>query len=419
MIGIGGIGMSGLARLYLHEGIMVTGSDRSKTVITEKLEEEGVAVTYNQDPDVITENIDLVVYSDAVAEENLERVKAHELGVPEMQYFEALAEVANKYHLIAVAGTHGKTTTTAMIIDILEDAGLDPTAIVGSLRARSGSNFRAGKGKYFVVEADEYRRHFRFLNPEILVITNIEFDHPDYFTDLTDVQKAFAELVSKVPDYGSVIINKANPAVVPAVADSDAKVIDYRESLDPKLELQQPGLHNLENAAAAVAAAASAGVSRETAQSSLKNFAGTWRRFEYKGTVNGAPVYDDYAHHPSEIDATIRSARERYPNARLVVVFQPHTYSRTQQFFVDFANTLAKADRIILAPIYAARESNQSGVTSEQLAHKILNSNPSVHYLPTFEEIVHYIQREADHDWIVLVMGAGDITAVSDLLTKG
>lgn len=414
MIGVGGIGMSGLARLFLHEGKAVSGSDRAPSDITNALELEGVQFFDGQVPENVTNDIDMVVYTEAMSQDHPEMVAARGLGVPMMNYFEALGLVANQYYLIAVAGTHGKTTTTAMLIDVLEEAGLDPTAIVGSLRAKTKSNYRGGKSKYFVVEACEYRRDFLHLEPDVLVITNLEAEHLDYYKDLVDVQAAFRELTLKVRDGGAVVAEIANPNVAPVLEGLPVEVIDYKQHFDLTLPLKVPGVHNRMNAAAACAASAFVGISEDVTKTALANFAGTWRRFEYKGEVNGAPVYDDYGHHPTEIMATISGARELYPERKLTLVYQPHMYSRTHALFDDFVKSLSLADEIILTPIYAAREPNESGVSSEKLAAAIGTKARAVSDLVT---AAAEIKNSADQNGVVLVMGAGDVTRVTSWLT--
>lgn len=352
-------------------------------------------------------------------------VAARALGVPMLNYFEALALAVNDYFLIAVAGTHGKTTTTAMLADIFEAANLDPTVVVGSLRQKTKSNFRSGKSKYAIVEACEYRRDFLALQPDVLVVTNLEHDHVDYYEDLGAVQTAFAELVAKVDEQGCVVADVHDPNVAPILAQATVPVRDYQEVFDPMLSLQFPGLHNQKNAAAATAAANFCGIAPETTKQALADFTGTWRRFEYKGellrddgTKADIPVYDDYAHHPTAITATIEAAREQYPEQRLVVVFQPHMYSRTAALFAPFAKALARADQIILAPIYAAREQNESGVSSRELLVKVTEYNPNVSYGATTDEIVATLRTSAASGDVILVLGAGTVTDVATGLTK-
>lgn len=423
-IGIGGIGMSALARFFLHEGKTVSGSDRAASVITEALAVEGVTFFPSQVASNISsrQDLELIVYTEAMAPDQEEMVAARLLGVKVVNYFEALGMIANEYYLIAVAGTHGKTTTTGMLADVLEEAGLDPTVIIGSLRSKTGSNFRAGKSKYAVVEACEYKRDFMSLRPDVLVITNIEYEHVDYYKDLADVQSAFHALAVLVPEDGAIITAATDVNIAPILVGVQAKVIDYTKSLDLTIKLRQPGLHVRLDAAAATAVAGFLGVEREISDSALENFAGTWRRFEYKGEVLGTsvPVYDDYGHHPTEIRVTMAGARELYPNRKLIVVSQTHTYSRTAELFDDFVNVYAAADQVYLLPIYGAREENVSGVTSEQLVDAIVGRGTSAIMMQTAAGIAQTIRESLDPATpaVILVIGAGDVTAVAVELTK-
>ncbi len=412
--------MSALARFWLHEGKQVSGSDRAASVVTDGVAAAGARVVFAQVAENITPDIDMVVYTEAMAHDHPEMLAAKALGVPMMNYFDALGLIANEYYLIAVAGTHGKTTTTAMLTDVLEEAGLDPTAIIGSLRSTTKSNFRAGKSKYAVVEACEYRRDFLSLQPDVLIITNLEWEHVDYYKDLADVQSAFRELALRVPDHGTIIANATEPAIIPVLAGVQVPVVDYRQYLDLRLQLRHPGLHNRMNAAAAHAVATFLGVDREIITSALENFAGTWRRFEYKGDVQGAPVYDDYGHHPTEIRATVAGVRELYPHQRFIAVFQSHTYTRTHELFADFVAALALADVVYLLPIYAAREENVSGVTSEQLAAAITEKGRPAQVFQTIPAAALAV-RELLADGtpsVVVTIGAGEVTNVADVMVK-
>lgn len=417
-IGVGGAGMSALARFFLHEKKRVSGSDRALSDITKALAAEGVQVMTPQVAENITADIEMVVYTEAMAADHPEILAARALGVPMMNYFEALGLMVNPYYLIAVAGTHGKTTTTAMLIDVFEAAGKDPTGIVGSLRASTRSNFRPGKSKYAIVEACEYKQDFLSLKPDVLVITNLEHEHVDYYPDLAAVQQSFKTLAAQVNEGGVIVTNLADPAIAPVIADVPVTVVDYMEWLDLALPMKQPGLHNRLNAAAALAVAKHEQLSVSEAKQSLSQFAGTWRRFEYKGLCNGAPVYDDYGHHPTELIATMKGARELYPDKRLVVAFEPHTYSRTAALFEQFARAFAHADRVVLLPIYAAREENVSGVTSRELAVKALEYNPDVTAVQSMAEAEADLRANVAEGDIVLVMGAGPITELADRLTK-
>jgi UDP-N-acetylmuramate--alanine ligase len=326
--------------------------------------------------------------------------------------------VANEYYLIAVAGTHGKTTTTAMLIDIFEEASFDPSAIVGSLRSKTGSNYRAGKSKYFIVEACEYKRDFLTLKPDVLVITNIELEHVDYYKNLEDVQSAFLELAKRVSEDGAVVANVTDRNVVPVLQNLSSRVIDYRSDLSLTLKLRQPGLHNRQNAAAATSASKFVGIEDGCIQTALENFAGTARRFEYKGDCNNAPVYDDYAHHPTELQASIAGARELYPSKKLTVVFQPHTFSRTQELFDDFVLVLTKADRAFLVPVYVARAEEGYTKTSEDIVRALVAQGVVSEHFMTHDACALAVSESVGVDDVVLVMGAGDITRVAQLLIQ-
>lgn len=408
--------MSGLARLFLNEGKEVSGSDIASSPNTKKLESEGAQIIYEQKAENIAPDVDFVVYTEAMNKNHPEMLAAKETGIKMVNYFEALGMVANEYYLIAVSGTHGKSTTTAMLVDIFEEAGLDPSAIVGSLRSKTKSNYRRGKSKYMIAEACEYRRDFLYLEPNVLVITNIEHEHVDYYKDLNAVQEAFRELALKVPETGAVVCETANDAIKPVVKDIKAQVVDYRKFFNPTLNLKLPGIHNRMNAAAAFAAAAFEGIERKVIDKALENYAGIWRRFEHKGEVSGAPVYDDYAHHPTEIKAAIAGARERYPDKKLTVIFQSHTYTRTHELFNDFVNALGKADRVFMLPIYAAREENESGVSSEQLVEALKKENVDAGVFANFNDATVAVKESVGKDDVVIVMGAGDITKVADML---
>jgi UDP-N-acetylmuramate--alanine ligase len=335
-----------------------------------------------------------------------------------MNYFEALGQMVNPYYLIAVAGTHGKTTTTAMLIDVFEAAGKDPTGIVGSLRASTHSNYRPGKSKYAIVEACEYKQDFLSLKPDVLVITNVEHEHVDYYKDLAAVQAGFRALVSQVNEGGVVVTNPSDSTIAPIVADAPVAVIDYQAYFDLTLPMKQPGMHTRLNAAAALAVAKHEQLETEAARTALSNFAGTWRRFEFKGYCNGAPVYDDYGHHPTELMATMAGARELYPDRRLVVAFEPHTYSRTAALFEQFARAFAYADRVLLLPIYAAREENTWGVNSRELAVKALEFNQNVTAVQSMAEAEADLRASVKEADVVLIMGAGTITQLASDLTK-
>lgn len=414
--GIGGIGMSALAQMLRERGYQVTGTDRDESPVTELLREKGITVVIGQVAENVALDTSVLVYSDAVPVDNPERARASELGIPQRSYFEMLGSVSEELRTIAVAGTHGKTTTTGMLARILRDAGAEPTAVVGSLVRDFGSNYLSGNRDLFVVEACEYRRHFLNLSPYILVITNLEFDHTDYFTDLTDLQSAFRTLMEKVPAHGAIITDTSNPNINTLLDGLAAPVIDYASELAYPLRL--PGSFNQNNARAAAAAARVAWPTLGEGElaASLADFHGTWRRFEYKGTTKGgALVYDDYAHHPTAIEETLRALRAKHPDKRLVVAFHPHLYSRTRDLFDGFTRAFRDADRVLIAPIYAAREADDGTVSSELLAERIREQEVDAAALPSFAAIEAELSVCKD-DTVIMTMGAGDIYKVADAL---
>ncbi|MBI2108866.1 MAG: UDP-N-acetylmuramate--L-alanine ligase [Parcubacteria group bacterium] len=418
-IGIGGIGMSALARMMLSKGKEVFGSDRSESLITKQLEEKGARIFIGQKEENITSDIDVVVYTIAVEDSNPELKKARAFNIPTISYPEALGIISEGMFTIAVSGTHGKTTTTAMIGRVLSDAKKSPTMIVGSLLQEQKTNFVKGTSDLFIVEACEYKRSFLHLNPNILVITNIDDDHLDYYKDIADIQSAFSELARKVPADGFVVTNPHDSRVAPALKNVHAKIIDYTSQNKNGLKLRVPGEHNILNAQVALAVADILKIPREDVFATLADFKGTWRRFEYKGkTKNGALVYDDYAHHPTEIKATLKAARELFPDKKIIVIFQPHLYSRTKLLMGKFAKSFGDADEVIVAPIYAAREKEIMGVNSEALAEKIKEQGVRSVSLKDTESIVNYIKTNAKPGDIIFTIGAGDIYKIGERLAK-
>ncbi len=417
MVGIGGIGMSALAQLYAHGGHTVFGSDREVSPTTALLESKGIAVLIGQKAENVPADADLLVYSDAIPTTNSERVRGHELGIKELSYFEALGEVSKNKKTIAVAGTHGKTTTTGMLAKILIDAGAKPTVIVGSITKDFGSNFVAGDSNIFVVEACEYQDHLLDLSPSILVITNLEWDHTDFFPSLAALQETFRVAVSKVPKDGLIVTNPSDPNIAPVLLGAQATILDYTKEQAPELSLI--GEFNKMNARAAKATTkALISVGEEEINTSLADFKGTWRRFEYKGeTDSGATVYDDYAHHPTAVRETIRAVHERFPEKKIIVAFHPHLYSRTRDLMEEFTRAFDEADHVLLAPIYAAREESIEGVSSTVLAEKI-NAKKSglAEAMPSLEAVFLALEKLAGPDTIIVTMGAGDIYKVANKL---
>ncbi len=389
-IGIGGIGMSGLARLLKAKDYEVSGSDSTASALTEELRSEGIAVFVGHRMENLPEDADLVVYSEAIPSENIELQEAKNREIPTLTYFEALGDLTADTHLVAIAGTHGKTTTTAMLGLILIEAGLDPTVLLGSkLKEFGNRNMRVGGSDLFIVEACEYRRNFMSLKPDLLGITNIEIDHVDFFKSQEEYERAFLDLAAQSED-----------------------VVWPEEVSEYEGEMALPGLHNQMNAGLAAFLARRLEVSESSITSTLAGFKGAWRRFEYKGeTTEGAVIYDDYAHHPSEIQATLAGAREMYPDARIVAVFQPHQYSRTAALLNAFAESFEDADEVIVPNIYEARdtEADKHAVSAERLVEAISAHHDCVRFGDGLERTADYLVETVTEGDLVLVMGAGDV----------
>ena len=418
-VGIGGIGLSALAQLLQHEGHSVSGSDRSPSHVTALLEKKGIAVDIGQDR-AIPEGIEFVIYSAAVPADNHQRKDAADRAIPQMTYFEALGKVSEMKRTIAICGTHGKTTTTAMITKILVDLGASPSAIIGSLTKDFESNFVPGESDLFVVEACEYRRHFHHIAPSVLVITNIELDHTDYYKDMSDMLDAFHVMAKKVPEAGFIVANLNSESTREALLGIETKQLDYIDEYSPDLRLL--GDFNRTNARAAKRAvrAVLPQVSDAEMDESLRTFKGTWRRFEYLGeTPEGALVFDDYAHHPTAIRETLKAARERFPGKKLVVAFHPHLYSRTKSLFAEFAEAFHDADDVIIAPIFAAREEEDPTISHRILAAKTRTKHATAEALDSFPEIREKIRTSAGQGDIIITMGAGDIYKVAEELVQG
>ncbi len=420
MVGIGGIGMSALAQLYKTEGHDVSGSDREASPTTRLLEQRGIRVLLEQKAENVPHDAALVVYSDAVWEDNPERMRAKELGLRQISYFEALGEVSKGKYTIAVTGTHGKTTTTAMLAKILKDAGKEPTGIVGSLVSEFGSNFIQGKEDLFVVEGCEYKDHVLKLSPTILVLTNVEWDHTDWFPSLTALQEMFGRAAAALPKEGALVTDPNNPNIAPIIAKAQCRVVDYTKETVPELTLI--GEFNKANASAAAAAARvyAPDIPEAAIQKSLAEFKGTWRRFEYKGkTKEGAIVYDDYAHHPTAIKETLAAVRQKFPGEKLIVAFHPHLYTRPRDLRDEFDDAFSVADEVLIAPIYPARENPIPGVTAETLAAKVAakSGKPAAGFT-SLADVEARLRELSAPNTILVTMGAGDIYKVADNLVK-
>lgn len=451
-VGIGGISMSGLAVILKRAGFDVAGSDRDHSEVTENLEKEGIRVFYGQKKENITEDIDVIVLTAAIHKDNPEYIRMEELGIPHISRAELLGQLMKNYRTsVAISGTHGKTTTTSMISEILlacKDA--DPTISVGGMLPSIGGNIRVGGDKYFVTEACEYTNSFLDFFPDIALILNVEEDHMDFFKDLEDVRHSFRKFAQLVPENGTVIINShienseyftkgLKCSVLTFGLDrEDGKAPDYTadgitydEMGNPSFDvickgekaanvnLSVPGEHNILNALAAFAFADAAGVPRDVTAGALGGFGGTDRRFQKKGIIgDGVILIDDYAHHPTEIRATMKAALAM-EHGDLWVVFQPHTYTRTKAFFDDFADALSLADKVVMADIYAARETDTLGINSEMLSEAIKKKGTDSYYFDSFEKIENFLRQNCQKGDVLITMGAGDVYKIGDSLLGG
>ncbi|MCR5799020.1 MAG: UDP-N-acetylmuramate--L-alanine ligase [Lachnospiraceae bacterium] len=438
--GIGGISMSGLAEILLSRGFKVSGSDMKESELTKHLAAQGAEVFIGQRSSNITDDIDLFVYTAAIGKDNPEWIAMTEMNIPYISRATLLGEIMRNFELpIAISGTHGKTTTTSMISEILLGADADPTLSIGGMLKSVGGNIRIGHSKYFVTEACEYTNSFLSFFPKISIILNIEEDHMDFFKDIDDIRNSFRKFAELLPSDGTLIINgdidrlgtiTANikcPYITYGFSDDKdyyATDITYDELAHPSYVLHSPkgdsnvslgvpGIHNVANSMAAVAWADVCGLDRAQVLASLESFKGTDRRFEKKGEIGGITIIDDYAHHPTEIKATLNAAL-RYPHKTLWVVFQPHTYTRTKAFLDDFADALSLADKIVLSDIYAAREKNTIGITSRDLMQKLIDAGKECYYFPTFDEIENFLLQNCSQSDLLITMGAGDIVKVGE-----
>ncbi|MEK7563953.1 MAG: Mur ligase family protein [Patescibacteria group bacterium] len=419
-LGVGGIGISAIARMFLLEGKEVLGSDISKNEVMMELKNLGAKMFMGQDLSFIPADIDLIIYTIAIPRYDLKFFEElnNVFHIPVVSYPQMLGIVTKNKYTIAVSGTHGKTTTTAMIAKVLVDLGRDPSVIVGSFLKDYKSNFIAGKSEFFVVEACEYERSFLNIHPKVLVITNIEADHLDYYKDLADIQNAFKEMMLQTD--GVVIYNEEDEHVKEIVEEYTGNKISYGSYIEELPKLSVPGIHNRKNAACALALADALSLNKEDAKNSLQNFLGTWRRLDRKGeTKEGTIVYDDYAHHPTEIQASIQGLRELYPvgTKKITIIFQPHLYSRTKALFDDFVKSFKGADQILLLPIYFAREQNDPTVSSEKLAMAMCMEGENVQAFPDFasaEAAVSALNLGSSD--VLVTMGAGEAYKIGDKL---
>ncbi len=442
-IGIGGISMSGLAEILLDEGFTISGSDMKESELTRHLTSKGIQVFYGQKASNIIPGIDLIVYTAAISPDNEEWQAAKEKNLAMLTRAELLGQIMDNYSKsIAVAGTHGKTTTTSMISQILLAADTDPTITVGGILQAINGNLRVGNSDVFISEACEYTNSFLNFRPKYSIILNVEAEHLDFFKDLDDVRNSFRSFISNTRADGATIINGEIDNYQALVEGQPQQIITYGfdDSFDyyakditydkkacatfsamycgKKLftaKLSVPGAHNVSNALASIALANTLGLAQESILEGLLQFGGANRRFQYKGSVSGVTVIDDYAHHPTEIRATLTAAAN-YPHKRLILVFQPHTYSRTKAFLDEFAEVLSLADIVVLADIYAAREKNIYGITSQDLLLKLKEQETECYYFPSFEEIEKFLLKKCMNEDLLITMGAGNIVEVGETL---
>ncbi len=436
MIGIGGISMSGIAEILLSMGYHITGSDSHLSEITERLEKNNIKVYEGQSEENVI-GAGIVVYTAAIKNDNPELKKARELNIPTIERSEFLGELTKLYdETIAISGTHGKSTTTSMISLIFVEALKDPTIQVGAdLKQLNGTNYRVGNSPYFIVEACEYVESFLKFAPKTAIVLNVEEDHLDYYKDLNHIKSAFHKFANLVPQDGTVIVNADSMNCLDVINDLKSNIVTFgieNENADWKaknihlnenghysftatngdisfdINLNVFGMHNVYNALAAIATAMLYSIEPTIIQKALNDFTGAHRRFEYIGNFNGAQVYDDYAHHPTEIKATI-SAAKNLPHNKLWVIFQPHTYSRTITLFDEFSKAFNEANEVILADIYAAREIDTGVVSSQKLAIAINEYSNNCSYLGNFEAIKKYLKGNVKEGDLVITVGAGDV----------
>lgn len=448
-IGIGGISMSGLAEILLKRGFSVSGSDMKRSEITDHLSSLGANVYYEHRETNIDKDVGYVIYTAAIHEDNEELQYAlKNSNITTIDRATFLGSLMKEYqYSIAVAGTHGKTTTTSMVSHVFLEAKKDPTIMVGGILNAIQGNIRTGNSEYFITEACEYCDSFLQFNPFIGVILNIEADHLDYFSDLKQIRESFLKFAQKIPSDGSLIINGDIPGIEEIISQVHCNVITFGlrnpnnrfqahtiqfndrvcgsfevlESGEPitSISLNVPGEHNVYNALATLSAGKALGISMEEIQNGLLQFHGTKKRFEIKGKVNEVTIVDDYAHHPTEIKATLKVAKQ-YPHERLWCVFQPHTYTRTLSLLDDFTKAFDDADIVILADIYAAREKDTGKIHSKDLLQKLSALGKRAYYFSTFDEIENFLLQNCSPGDLLITMGAGDISLIGEeLLGRG
>ncbi len=442
-VGIGGIGMSGIAEILINQGFSVSGSDMNQSQNTDYLKNLGAKIFIGHYPENI-KDAEVVVYSSAVkVNDNPETKAAFEKKIPVIRRAEMLAEVSRLNYNISVSGTHGKTTTTSMIGLILIEAGIDPTVIVGGrLKDLGGTNARLGHGKWTVLEADEYDRSFLQLTPTLAIVNNMELEHLDIYADYDDLKETFAEFANKVPFYGKICLGLDDPGIRDLLPMLNKRYVTYGLSRHSDIRaanishsgrsssftvfehgkelgevtINIPGEHNVKNALAAITSARELNIDFEIIAKALSQFNGVFRRFEIKGEKQGITIIDDYAHHPSEVSSTLKAARDAW-DRRVVCIFQPHTYTRTKALASDFGKSFDDADVLIVTDVYAARELPIEGISGKTIADAASDAgHKSVQYLPDFDTLFQNIKPLLKEGDIVLTVGAGNIWKISDLL---
>ncbi len=437
LVGIGGSGMCGIAEILLKMHYKISGSDVHETPVTRRLEKLGARIVYRHEPENVR-GADVVVISSAIRQDNPEVVQAKNEKIIIIRRAEMLAELMRMKHGIAIAGTHGKTTTTSIVGEVLRAGGLDPTVVVGGIVRSIGTGAKIGKGDYLVAEADEFDRSFLQLSPSIAVVTTIESEHLDCYRDIEEIKEAFILFCNKVPFYGSAILCGDDEAILSILPRLDRKLLTYglnanvdlraREIYfsgnhsqysafwrDEKLgtvSLQIPGVHNVKNSLAAMLVGLELGIPFPSIRTAIEDFTGVHRRFEIKGEKNGVMVVDDYAHHPTEIEASLRGAKDGW-NRRIIAIFQPHLYSRTQSFHQEFGRSFHDSDILFVTDIYPAREDPIEGVTGELVVRAARRHGlRQVHYIAEMSELAEAVMNVVEPGDIVITLGAGDIWKV-------
>ncbi|QQS59164.1 UDP-N-acetylmuramate--L-alanine ligase [Candidatus Peregrinibacteria bacterium] len=427
-VGIGGIGMSALARYFLSRGVLVSGSDAGDSDILRDLEKEGVTLFRQHKKENVPSDIYQLVYSEAIPEENPEREVARERGVLQKSYFAALGDISSSKRTISICGTHGKSTTTAMAGLAFEAAGTDPLVILGTkVFEWEERNIRIptadplcfpSEERFFLVESCEYHESFLHISPSVIVVTNIEPDHLDFFGSPERYYAAFRDFSNRLPKNGTLIANFSDSTISSLFQDFSGTRVNTATFLSKVPLLSVPGEHNRANAAAVLALTDTLGIRPDAIRSALSQFRGTWRRFQKKGISTLGVVYDDYAHHPTEIRATLRALRERYPTQKIWAIFEPHQYSRTRDFLNEFSQSFSEADQVLIPDIYRVRDTEEdvASVNAEMLVKKIRQQGVSVRYSKDFSHTVSLLHHESHPEDVIITMGAGPVYKIADQL---